>query len=224
MNKKAKFIGMNNTIFNNPHGLDEVTQNYSTAYDMALLSSYASKIPFYRKVTSTKYYQAQTENKYYSWTNRNKMLFTYPYLQSGKTGYTPKAGKTLVTSAQKDDLHLTIVTFNDYNHYETQRLLYEDMFHEYSSKVLLTKEEFQKQDNDLYIKNDLIYPLKNGEEDYISIQLALTKNFDYQGEVIVTLKDKEIIHEKVYKKEINNDENTDCNILMKLKELFKKLF
>ena len=53
MNQKAASIGMRNTVFKNPHGLDEVTQNKSTAYDMALLSSYASKNETYMKIIST---------------------------------------------------------------------------------------------------------------------------------------------------------------------------
>ena len=53
MNKKAKEIGMKNTIFRNPHGLDEETENYSTAYDMALLSRYAYKNKTYRNIVST---------------------------------------------------------------------------------------------------------------------------------------------------------------------------
>ena len=50
MNDKAKEIGMNNTVFNNPHGLDEETKNYSTAYDMALLAKYAYKNKMYRNI------------------------------------------------------------------------------------------------------------------------------------------------------------------------------
>ena len=59
MNEKAKEVGMKNTIFNNCHGLDENTQNKSTAYDMALLSSYAFKNPIYRKVVGTKKYKVK---------------------------------------------------------------------------------------------------------------------------------------------------------------------
>ena len=128
MNKKAKFLGMNNTIFANPHGLDEVTKNYSTAYDMALLSSYASKIPFYREVTKTKYHNVKTDEKAYAWTNRNKMIFMYPLFTTGKTGYTPSAGKTFVSTAKKDNLELTIVSLNDANIYDNHRNLYEEMF------------------------------------------------------------------------------------------------
>ena len=222
MNRKAKFIGMNNTVFNNPHGLDEVTQNYSTAYDMALLSCYANKIDFYRQVTKTKYYKTTTENKAYSWTNRNKLLFIYPYFESGKTGYTPKAGKTLVSSAIKDGLHLTIVSLNDYNHYDTQKILYEEMFNSYKKEIILTKEQFYNKYKDLYIKKDLSYPLKKGEN--VDIKVILNDNLDYAGEVIVTLKGKEIIREKIYRNTIDNTINNDKNILIKIKKILKKIF
>ena len=56
MNKKAKKIGMYNSVFTNPHGLDEKTKNYSTAYDMALLMRYANSFKEFRKITYRKYY------------------------------------------------------------------------------------------------------------------------------------------------------------------------
>ena len=54
MNKKAKELGMKNTNFQNSHGLDDDTKNYSTAYDMALLSSYAYQNEIYREISKTK--------------------------------------------------------------------------------------------------------------------------------------------------------------------------
>ena len=54
MNKKAKEIGMVNTVFENPHGLDEKTKNYSTAYDMALLMRYANSLPIFKEIVGTK--------------------------------------------------------------------------------------------------------------------------------------------------------------------------
>ena len=227
MNKKAKFIGMNNTVFNNPHGLDEETQNYSTAYDMALLSSYANKIDFYRQVTKTKYYQVQTDKKAYSWTNRNKMLFTYPYLESGKTGYTPKAGKTFVSSAIKNGLHLTIVSLNDYNYNDTQKLLYEEMFNIYKNEVILTAQDFHNKNKDYYINKDLVYPLKKGERDNINIKLILNNNLDNNLDnnyIIVSLNNKEIIKEKVYKytkKIVTADKE---NFIERIKKILKKIF
>ena len=60
MNKKAKEIGMTNTTFSNPHGLDEETKNYSTARDMAKLSRYAYKNKTYRKIIGTEEYRVKT--------------------------------------------------------------------------------------------------------------------------------------------------------------------
>ena len=128
MNAKAREIGMHNTTFKNSHGLDEKTKNYSTAYDMALLSSYAYKIPFYREVSATKYYDTKTLNKAYSWVNRNNLLFLYKNCTGGKTGYTPNAGKTLVSTASKNNLNLTIVSLDDSNHYNNHQTLYEKYF------------------------------------------------------------------------------------------------
>ena len=217
MNKKAKFLGMNNTIFNNPHGLDEVTKNYSTAYDMALLSIYASKIPFYREVTSTKYYKTSTDEKAYSWTNRNKMIFMYPLFTTGKTGYTPSAGKSLVSTSRKDDLELTIVSLNDSNIYDNQRLLYEEMFSKYKNTLIVSKDDFNFFYNNLYIKNDIYYPLKDNEKEKIDIKII------NNSEIIITLDNKEIIKEKVYQKEekevINNS-----NIFTKIRNILQKIF
>ena len=79
MNEKAKEIGMKNTVFTNPHGLDEKTQNYSTAYDMALLMRYANSYSTFRQITGCKKYTVKTNKNTYEWTNKNKLLYTYKY-------------------------------------------------------------------------------------------------------------------------------------------------
>ena len=222
MNKKAKAIGMNNTIFNNPHGLDEKTQYYSTAYDMALLSSYANKIPFYQQVTSTKYYNVQTEVKAYNWTNRNKTVFTLPDLVSGKTGYTPSAGRCLVTSAKRDNLHLTIVSLNDANHYENHRVLYDEMFKKYKNHLILSKDNFDLQKNNMYIKKDMYYPLTSSEKDSVNVKLVIN---DDVLQIVVTLNNKEVLKEKVYIKESKKEENEEKkSIMQKIKNFIKNLF
>ena len=226
MNKKAKTLGMNNTIFKNPHGLDENTKNYSTAHDLAILSSYASKIPFYREVTGTKYYKTSTSIKAYSWTNRNKMVFTYPYYTTGKTGYTPSAGKTFVSTAKKDDLELTIVTLNEPDIYEVHRMLYEEYFNKYKRKLIVSKNEFMLRYDNLYIKNNLYYPLKENEEERLEIKLNLNENIKgIKGELIVYLDNKEIIKEPVYgrKKELTHN-NENNSFLSKIKHFFDNLF
>lgn len=220
MNKKARFIGMNNTIFNNPHGLDENTKNYSTAYDMALLSKYANTIRLYQKITSTKYYDVKTNLKSYSWINRNKLVFTYPFFISGKTGYTPSAGKTLVSTAKKDNLEITIVTLDDNNHYANHINLYNKMFDKYKNYLLVSCDSFNLEHNDLYLKEDIYYPLANDEKNNIDIKLMVN---DLNSYVSVALNEKEVLQKKVYKKEKNTN-NVNSDIWQKFKKFIHKFF
>ena len=137
MNNKAKEIGMSNTIFVNPHGLDEIDGgNVSSCYDMALLQSYALKNSLYRKITSAKSYKSEN---YGEWINKNKLLKQYSYAISGKTGYTKIAKRTLVTSAHKDNLELIVVTLNCGNDFEYHKELYEKHFNLYGVKVIANK-------------------------------------------------------------------------------------
>lgn len=110
MNEKAKWLGMTNTNFENPHGLHS-DNHYSTAYDMALLMQYAMENEVFRKVTGATLYQA--ENRSYAWGNKNKLLTQYyEYSTGGKTGYTRISGRTLVSTAEKDNIRLIAVTLN----------------------------------------------------------------------------------------------------------------
>lgn len=207
MNAKAKEIGMTNTVFNNSHGLDEVTQNKSTAYDMALLSSYASHNATYMEIVGTKKYTVQTDKKSYLWHNRNKLLNRYEYATGGKTGYTPSAGRTLVTNASRDGLNLTAVTLNDGNEYDSHETLYDYGFENYKNYKILNKKKFKIDNayypNRIYIKEDFTYPLTELEKEDIKVVVKLTKldnvkEGDEVGVVIVKLQDEEIFSQKVY--------------------------
>lgn len=207
MNAKAQEIGMKNTIFSNAHGLDEKTQNKSTAYDMALLSSYASKNKEYMKIVGTKKFTVQTERKSYIWYNRNKLLSLYKYATGGKTGYTPSAGRTLVTNAEKNGLKLTAVTLNDGNEYDTHQALYDYGFENYKRYVILNREQFRVDDGYFkgraYIEESFSYPLTEEEKEHIKVLVKLKnitkyKEGDKIGEVSVLLNDQEIYKTDVF--------------------------
>ncbi len=209
MNAKAKEIGMSNTIFKNPHGLDEVTQNYSTAADMAILSRYASKNKTYRKIVSTSKKTVSTGKKTYLWYNRNKLLNNYEYCTGGKNGYTPSAGKTLVTTAKKDDLNLTIVTLHDPNEYQTHQSLYEFIFSKYKAYTIVDKNNFYIDknfyDGNIYIKKSFVYPLTVEELDKISTKIELLKKSKSStkskvGKIIISLDNKKIGTIPIYRK------------------------
>lgn len=207
MNKKAKEIGMINTVYHNCHGLDETTKNYSTAYDMAILSSYANKLEAYKEISGTKKWTTSTENKTYVWHNRNKLLSTYKYATGGKTGYTPSAGRTLVTTATKDNLNLTAVTLNDPNEYVSHEDMYEYGFNNYKYYLIVDKNNFDVDDNfykdTVYVKESFSYPLTDDEAQDVSVVVELLKlkkykNNDKVGEVIVSMNDKEIFRESIF--------------------------
>ena len=211
MNKKAQEIGMKNTIFKNPHGLDEETENYSTAYDMALLSKYAYKNKTYRNIVSTDKYEVSTGKKTYLWYNRNKLLTTYEYCTGGKNGYTPRAGKTLVTTASKKGLNLTIVTLSDGDIYNNHIDLYEDFFSKYKRYKIIDKNKFRIDkefvDEDVYLEDSFYYPLTSNEVNDIKTVVHFLDDSatDEIGTIEIFLSNQKIgelpIYRKIKKKE-----------------------
>ena len=206
MNKKAKELGMENTHFENPHGLDDNNKNYSTAKDMAILSKYAYKNKKYKKISSTKKYEFSTGRKTYLWYNRNKLLTNYKLCTGGKNGYTPDAGKTLVTTAAKDKLNLTIVSLNDNNSYNNHQRLYEEIFSKYTNYEIISKKNFnidkEFYNKNIYIKKSFYYPLSKLELDDIKTVFSIdsTINSKKVGIIKIYLKNKEIGNLDIYKK------------------------
>ena len=127
MNIKAKEIGMNNTIFNNPCGLDiEDEGNISTAYDMSILMRYCMINNLFQEIISTKKYQFN--NRVYF--NKNKLLNTYDYYLGGKTGFTSKARRTLISASKKDEQYLIMCSLDCGSDYA----FHKDVFERYYSK------------------------------------------------------------------------------------------
>ena len=224
MNKKAQAIGMKNTTFSNSHGLDDETKNYSTAYDMALLSAYAYQNPTYREIVKTKKYRTKTKNKSYLWYNRNKLLSSYEYCTGGKNGYTPSAGKTLVTTASKDNLNLTIVTLDDPNEYDTHEYLYNKAFKNFKNYELISKDNFSIDKNfyegDCYLKNSFTYPLTKNELKNIKTILTIENKKSQNkiiGQIKIYLKDTQIGELNIYRQP--EKKKTD-SLLTKFKKLF----
>ena len=184
MNEKAKLLGMKNTIFYNASGLDtETIGNKSTAYDMAILTSYAMKNEIYKNIVKTKKHIVKTNLKTYVWHNKNKLL-SESYITGGKTGYTERAKRTLVSTATKNNMNLVVVTINDSDDWNTHRSLYEYAFNNYKTIKVLNKKTFDViKDNyydKLYIKNDLYLTMKKGEAKQLVSHIKLIKKDNYQ--------------------------------------------
>lgn len=213
MNQKAKELNMENTIFYNSSGLDtETIGNKSTAYDMALLTRYAMQNETYKKIVKTKKYTAKTNLKTYIWHNKNKLL-QYDYITGGKTGYTKRAKRTLVSTATKDNMNLVIVTIDDSDDWNTHKKLYDMAFNNYKSIKVLNKNNFEVLKDTyydkLYIKNDVFLTLKKGESKSLVSHIKLEKKKKYKNNDIVGTNyiylDNILVHsEPIYVKKIKS--------------------
>lgn len=223
MNNKAKELGMNSTIFENPHGLDEDTKNYSTARDMAKLSRYAYQNKDYLKIVGTKKYTCKSSLKSYVWYNRMSLLTNYKNCQGGKNGYTPSAGKTLVSFASDKSLNLGIVTLNDSDIYENHEALYRKFFKYYKMYTIIDKDTFRIDsnfvDSEVYIKDSFKYPLRENELKDISTIIEIDNDLGKEkvGKITIKLKNEKIGTINVYKKD---NKKEDISIFQRIKNLF----
>jgi D-alanyl-D-alanine carboxypeptidase len=124
MNQKAASLGMSNTHFSNPHGVQD-KNHYTTARDMAKLASYALQNPDFCDLIRTESYTVPSNNVRSSpinLVNSNRLLLpvagdkvdtTYPYAIGIKTGDTDSAGKCLVAAAERDGARILIILFGD---------------------------------------------------------------------------------------------------------------
>ena len=129
MNERAQDMGLGNTSFETPSGLDG-ENHYSTAYEMALLAKAALENPDFADICGAKSLQTEYGNLPYSrWlTNHNKLLKTLEGAIGVKTGFTKKAGRCLVSAAEREGVALICVTLccpDDWNYHTA---LYEEYF------------------------------------------------------------------------------------------------
>lgn len=119
MNEKAQELGMDQTSFANPHGLDS-PEHYSTARDMAKLMLYCMENETFRELAGT--YSVVINNK--SFVNHNKLLKTCPGCLAGKTGYTMAAGRCLVSCCEREGLRFVCVTLSAPDDWNDHAALY----------------------------------------------------------------------------------------------------
>ena len=137
MNDKARNLGLRNTHFENPNGLDS-PGHYSTARDLAKLAAYAMENPIFRKTVSTK--QLMLGQRYL--TNHNKLLWRVEGADGVKTGFTKAAGRILVSSATRNDRRLIAVTIDAPDDWNDHAALLEEGFSRYTETLIVTKGQF----------------------------------------------------------------------------------
>ena len=131
MNQKAQELGMTDSSFANPNGLN-AEGHYSSAYDMALLARACLEQEELAKIVSTKSITLGTR----TFTNHNKLLWRYEGCIGMKTGYTEKAGRTLVSAARRDGMTLICVTLNAPSDWADHTALFDYGFANYEARQL----------------------------------------------------------------------------------------
>ena len=183
MNDKARYLGLKNTNFVNPHGLDH-PQHYSTARDLAVLAAYAMEDPVFRATVSAKF--LQIGERYL--TNHNRLLWQVEGADGVKTGYTKAAGRILVSSAKRDGRRLVVVTMDDPDDWKDHRLLYEDGFSRYRQITLVKTGDCLGQ-----------IAVLNGQDQWVSVTAA--EDFSYsltEGEkVTIRLSNQSFVYAPV---------------------------
>lgn len=132
MNSKAAQLGMNETNFINPSGLEEDDKSQlSSAYDVAVMARYAiNKWPDLVNISSQPYIYMEGNERHqpYELFSGINLLTTYPGVLGFKTGYTPQAGLTLVTLARKDNKEVIGVLLGSINRRDDARALLDYSF------------------------------------------------------------------------------------------------
>ena len=174
-----------------------------------LMNELASKT--FREIFGTKNYVAKSSDKTYSWTNKNKLLHSEDYITGGKTGFTKKARRTLVTTASRNNINVVVVTLNDGNDFLDHKNMYEEIFRNYEAVKVLSKDNIKIKDEKVY-KNDTLYldediyvSVKNKNKDKIDVNYDLFDEEKYSsgdvvGYVSVSLNGNVIRKENIYVK------------------------
>lgn len=171
MNDKARVLGLKDTHFENPNGLDSPA-HYSTAEDLAMLTAYAMNNPVFQKTVSAKTVSIGDRRL----RNHNKLLWRLEGADGVKTGYTRAAGRILVSSAVRDGRRLIAVTINDGDDWNDHIALHNDGFSQYTSRLLICKgqslgsvsvEGGQRSSVNVLAANDFVYSVAEEEQPYI---------------------------------------------------------
>ncbi len=209
MNLTAKKIGAKNSNFVNPHGLHD-DAHYTTAYDLALISAYAIKNPDFLEIVSTKKIKIPYNNEQKRvLINKNKMLSQFEGATGIKTGFTKKAGRCLVSSANRNDLELISVVLNCPPMFERSKQILENCYSLYKPYKLIESDyiidfiESERGTVPIHVKEDIVLPLTENEYKNLNIVYNYPKEItDFSdsefGKIEIYVKNNLIFTEKIY--------------------------
>ncbi len=162
MNQRAAELGLENTHFENPHGLDG-EQHYTTAHDLALIARAALENPTLRNIFATRKITIPLNGTQGARVliNHNKMLRYYEGAIGVKTGFTKRSGRCLVSAAERDGLTLIAVTLNAPDDWSDHTRMLDAGFAAVERVTLCDSGEFQS-----------MLPVAGGKEGYVIVRNA----------------------------------------------------
>lgn len=228
MTQEAKNCGALNTTFKNPHGLDE-QGHLTTAYDLSQITRECYKYEIFKQIVTTKNTKiSNNTNGYRYLKNKNKLLWTLDGCIGVKTGFTNNAGRCLVSSAERNGMHLICIVLNCGPMFEECATLMEECFSKYHMSTILppycyikTVDVLKSKSKQvkLYTQKGFKYPLSDEEElkikTIIDVEDTLNAPLDKEqivGELKIYLDNHLLFFEKIYTMENVISNNIDENI------------
>lgn len=191
MNERAKKIGAENSNFKNPSGLPD-DEHYTTAYDLCKIACYAMKNEVFREIVSTKNYSG----KYKNFQNKNKILYKYENANGVKTGYTLKAGRCLVSSAEQDGMDIVCVVLNCPDMYDRSIDIFESCFKKFRLVKLNADRVFNFNNKLCSLKSDESFIIDNSGK--ISYHIKPVENSEEIAQLLIYNENKLIFSGKLY--------------------------
>lgn len=207
MNHTAYQAGAFKSHFCNPHGLHD-DDHYTTAYDLACITRFAMANEDFARIVATKRYTyTGPDGEQHVFVNKNKMLTGYPGATGVKTGYTRKAGRCLVSSANRDGMQLICVALNIYDMWQQSAKAMDGAFAQYTMTTLMRAGErypvrWKDSMIDVTVRNDVAYPLAQNELSGITYRYSLLSRQGadgHVGDVILAQDDRVLYCEPIYR-------------------------
>ncbi len=229
MNRKAEELGLKNTHFKNPHGLDD-KDHYTTARDLSLLTAEAMKNERFLDITSTKRQEIRVSDETKIIVNHNKMLNRRKGCVGVKTGYTKKCGRCLVSSANDCDIQVIAVTLDAPDDWRDHEKLYELAYSMIERRTLCERGDFEydimilggRSDTVKISAKEKVSVIVDKDTDEITPHIKLSQYYsapiaknEIMGTVIFTVDEKEI--GRAYLVAENNVDKIDKYKFFKLK-------
>ena len=176
MNQRCHEMGLVDTSFENPHGLDS-ENHYTTAYELALITKEAMKNNLFCRIVSTKNYTVPGDNPRY-FSNHNRLLKTYENAVGVKTGYTSKSGRCLVSACINGNEEYIAVTLNDPLDWQDHKDMHTYAIDNFDNVEIADTQSFYIYCGfDKYCPAESIYLTVNGDKNF-KIGYRITKETD----------------------------------------------